>query len=210
MEQTLPTPTYEALLAAKVRLIPLLAQRLPKPIVQAGFGALSVPVVRGKPTFKRREFVDVALDFTLHGMLRHGRNYAAQQLTAGWPADKTERAVLAGMGGAAYLFAKVESTTPGEGLSIIDAGGKSGFIRDARFSKSIQPGSGMAGFVFEAGGMLMVTGAPFLVNWEPLTKSLSPALRTGRVWTLGDTPDPERRAAQMDYAASFIATMFSM
>jgi hypothetical protein len=205
-----PPPSYESLLAAKSRLVPLLVKRMPRPGLNAAFDTLSVPLVKGQRRLRDQQFVPVVLDFALFGMVRHGRNYAQQQLTAHWPADKTERAVLAGLGQASYLFAVVESVKPGEGLTVKDASGAEAFIHDVRFSKSIQPGAGIATFAFSAGGHFMVTGAPFLVNWPEIIKSLTPALANGRVWKLGSTPSPEERERQMEYAASFIATMLAL
>lgn len=190
--------------------MPLLARRLPIPVRNAAFDALSVPMVRGKRSFKDQRHVDVALEFALLGYLRHGRNFVEQQLTANWPTDKVERAVLTGLAHAQYLFAQVESVKEGEGLGVKDAFGAEGFVRNTRFSKSIQAGMSIAGFVYTSGDMLMLTGTPFILEWKMMEASVSGAAKTGRVWKLGTTPGEAERTGQMEYAGSFIAAMLAL
>lgn len=183
---------------------------MPVPVRNAAFDLLSVPLIRGKRSFRDKRHVDVAMEFALLGYVRHGRNFAAQQLTPKWPADKAERAVMAGLGNAAYLFAQVESTTAGEGLVVKDASGAEGFVRDARFSKTIEPGTAIAGFVYAAGDMLMFSGTPFIMDWRLMGESVTGASKAGRAWRIGMNPTEEERAGQMHFAGSFVAAMLAM
>ncbi|MBS0195513.1 MAG: hypothetical protein JSR77_02025 [Planctomycetes bacterium] len=207
--QAVSTPTYDQYRAAHQQIVKVLMPRMPKAVRDAALRVLCVPVVNGRPVLKRKETLDNVLEFAFVGLLRTGRNYAAQSLTERWPATPVERAALTAAGNARYLFGKFTDIKAGEGVEVEDFHGHKTFIADRQMSNNAKIGLGMAGFVMQLPGVTMLSGSPFLVNWEVLGPRLAEAAKGGILPSLDQPLDGVKREKHMGFVASFISTVLN-